>query len=211
MKPRRGLSSKLRVLATIAVLAGATTAAALTPSVRAYYTARLAETTAGRFGTLAFSPVVSPATDPLMDAVVQWDRLRRDNGPTNFAEIAAFLRQHRGWPAETMLRRRAEKLIDDTVPFEARFEYFRDFPPLSAMARFRLAEALRARRDLSAATAAARAAWTAGIDDINAEALLQQEFGGALTPADHAVRLDRLLWRGGTTAEATPTRRLGPE
>ena len=200
MKLRRGLSSKLRVLATIAVLAGATAAAALTPAVRAYYAARLAETGAGRFTTLALSPIVNPATDPLMDALVQWDRLRRDNGPTNFAEIAAFLRQHRGWPAEAILRRRAEKLLDDTVPFAARLDYFRDFPPLSAMARFRLAEAERGSHDMPAAATAARTAWIAGVDDLNAEALLQQEFGASLTPADHAARLDRLLWRGAMTA-----------
>ncbi len=99
MDRRRGLSSKLRV-AALATLLTATAAAALTPGMRALYAARLAEVAAGRFATLPMSPEVNPATDPLMDTVVQWDRLRRDSGPTSFAEIAAFLRAHRGWPAE---------------------------------------------------------------------------------------------------------------
>ena len=125
------------------MLLTASAAAALTPGMRALYSARLAETAAGRFATLALSPEANPATDAVMDAVVQWDRLRRDNGPASFVEIAAFLRSHHGWPAETTLRRRAEKLLDATVTPQARLAYFRDFPPLSAQARFRLAEARR--------------------------------------------------------------------
>lgn len=199
MDRRRGLSSRLRWLALAALLAG-TAAAALTPGMRALYAARLAETAAGRFTTLPLSPQVDPATDPLMDAVVQWDRLRRDNGPTSFAEIAAFLRAHRGWPAETVLRRRAEKLLVDAVPAAARLDYFRDYPPLSSYARFRLAEAERLTGNATLATADARAAWTAGGLDPASEAQLQGEFAGALTTADHVARLDHLLWRGETAA-----------
>ena len=184
----------------VAIFAMATAAAALTPGMRALYTARLAETAAGRFGTLAMSPEVSPATDRVMDAVVTWDRLRRDNGPATFAEIAAFLRVHRGWPAETTLRRRAEKLIDDRVPAAARLDYFRDYPPLSSSARFRLAEARQLTGDPVLAVADARAAWVAGGLDPLGETLLTSKFGSALTPADHAARLDRLLWRGETGA-----------
>ncbi|MBV8972764.1 MAG: lytic transglycosylase domain-containing protein, partial [Sphingomonadaceae bacterium] len=193
------MSSRLRFAALGLMLAGSA-AAALTPGMRALYTARLAETAAGRFSTLPLSPEVNPATDPLMDAVVQWDRLRRDNGPATFAEIAAFLRAHHGWPAETTLRRRAERMIDDSVPMAARLAYFRDYPPLSAYARFRLAEARRAGGDATLAAADARAAWTAGGLDAVSEVQLLGEFGTVLTPADHAARLDRLLWRGETSA-----------
>ncbi len=199
MEPRRGFR-KLRWFAVAALLAASTAAAALSPAVRAYYTARLAETAAGRFNTLPLSPIVNPATDPLMDAVVVWDRLRRDNGPASFAEIAAFLRAHPGWPSETLLRRRAEKLIDDRVGFSERIAFFRDYPPLSALAKFRLAEAQLVARDFASANANARAAWVSGGLDAVAEIQLQTEFANALTPADNVARLDRLLWRGETTA-----------
>lgn len=199
-KPR--LSSKLRWVLAAALLAGSAAAAGLSPQARAYYTARLAETSAGRFDTLAFSPVVNPATDPLMDAVVQWDRLRRDTGPTSFAEIAAFLRAHKGWPQETVLRKRAERLIDDTVPGQARIDYFRDFPPLTSLAKYRLAEALLVARRFTEANDWARSAWVSGGLDTVTEIQLQQLFSGALTPADHLSRLDRLLWSGQTSAAA---------
>ncbi len=210
MDRRPGLSSRLRFAVPLLLLAG-TAAAALTPGMRALYSARLAETAAGRFGTLPLSPEVNPATDPLMDAVVQWDRLRRDNGPTTFAELAGFLHAHRGWPAETILRRRAERLIDDSVSPAARLDYFRDFPPLSSYARFRLAEARRATGDATLAAADARAAWVAGGLDAVSEIKLQAEFGTVLTAADHSARLDRLLWRGETSAAARMLPLVSPE
>ncbi len=199
MEPRRGFR-KLRWLGIALLISGSAAAATLSPAVRAYYTARLAETAGGRFNTLPMSPIVNPATDPLLDAVVVWDRLRRDNGPASFAEIAAFLRAHPGWPAETVLRRRAEKLIDDRVGFPERIAFFRDYPPLSSLAKFRLAEAQLVARDFATANANARAAWIAGGLDVVSEIQLQTEFSTALTPADHAARLDRLLWRGETSA-----------
>nr|WP_295664101.1 lytic transglycosylase domain-containing protein [Polymorphobacter sp.] len=199
MEPRRGFR-KLRWFAVAALLAVSTAAAALSPAVRAYYSARLAETAAGRFNTLPLSPIVNPVTDPLLDTVVVWDRLRRDNGPTSFAEITAFLHAHSGWPSETLLRRRAERLIDDRVGFSERIAFFRDYPPLSSLAKFRLAEAQLVARDFASANANARAAWVSGGLDVVAEIQLQTEFATALTPADNAARLDRLLWRGETTA-----------
>ena len=210
MEPRRGFR-KLRWLGLALLLAGSAAAATLSPAVRAYYSARLAETAAGRFNTLAMSPIVDPATDPLMDAVVTWDRLRRDNGPTTFAEITSFLRTHRGWPLETTIRRRAEKLIDDRVGFPERIAFFRDFPPLSSLAKFRLAEAQLVARDSTSANANARSAWVAGGLDLVSEIQLQNEFGSALTPADHAARLDRLLWRGETTAAGRMLTLVAPD
>lgn len=198
----RGLSSKLRLAGLALLLAGSAAAAALTPAARAYYAARLAETGAGRYTTLPLSPVVTPPTDAAMDAVVTWDRLRRDAAPASFTEIAAFLRAHPGWPQETVLRRRAEKLIDDRVAFADRIAFFREFPPLSAFARFRLAEAQLVARDFAAANASARDAWNSSGLDAVAEVQLQQLFGSALTPADHLARLDRLLWSGQTSAAA---------
>ncbi len=210
MMPRRGIR-KLRWLGLAVVIAGSAAAATLSPTMRAYYTARLAETAAGRFNTLALSPIVDPTTDPVMDAVVTWDRLRRDNGPTTFAEIAAFLRGHPGWPSEPILRRRAEKLIDDRVGFPERIAFFRDYPPLSSLAKFRLAEAKLVARDFAAANSNARAAWIAGGLDLVTEIQLQTEFGTALTPADHAARLDRLLWRGETSAAGRMLALVAPD
>lgn len=194
------MSSKLGWLALVALVAGSAGAASLSPAARSYYTARLAETAAGRFATLPLSPMVAPPTDQLMDAVVQWDRLRRDDGPATFAEIAAFLPRHPGWPQELALRRRAEKLIDDTVQSPARLAYFRDYPPLSALAKFRLAEAQLIARKFTEANASARDAWDSAGLDVISEGQLRLLFPGALTPDANLSRLDRLLWSGQVSA-----------
>ena len=208
----RRLSSKLRFgvvgLALGCAVACSAAPPAVTPAtpmpaaMRTYYVARLANNDAGRFDLLAASPMAGPPRDTLLDAVVTWDRLRRDSGPASFAEISGFLQAYRGWPVETALRRRAEKLIDATVSPEARLKYFALFPPLGPLAQFRLAEAQLATGRSAEAAASARAAWGSAGLDAATEGELQARFGSVLTPIDHLTRTDWLLWSGQTSAAA---------
>lgn len=182
------------------VLVAAPAAAALPEATRAYYAARLAENASGRFGTVPLSPLINAPTDALMEAVVQWDRLRRDSYRASFAELSNFLRAHRGWPQETVLRRRAERAIDATTSMADRVAYFTVLPPVTAAAKFRLAEALLAQRKTADANAMARDAWDSSGLDAQTEAQLLAIFGSQLTPSDHLSRIDRLLWSGQTSA-----------
>ncbi len=180
-----------------------TSAPAASPeATRAYYAARLAENAAGRYTTLALSPLANVPTDTLLNTVVQWDRLRRDSYRASFAELSDFLRTHRGWPQEVVLRRRAEKAIDVATPFADRRAYFAALPPVTAAAKFRLAEALLVARQGDAAVALARDAYDSAGLDAPTEAELIATFGPQLTPADHLSRLDRLLWSNQVTAAA---------
>ncbi|MFC3713690.1 transglycosylase SLT domain-containing protein [Sphingoaurantiacus capsulatus] len=142
---------------------------------------------------------VQPAYDPLRIAIDQWDLLRRD-GPASFDEIYRFLVAHPGWPAETTLRQRAERLMTSMTPADHRIDYFRRYPPLSSAAKFRLAEAYLAKGRAAEAQPLVREAWTS--DGLNAaqEAEVLARFGGLLTPTDHAARVDRLLWSGFASA-----------
>jgi soluble lytic murein transglycosylase len=137
--------------------------------------------------------VVAPAYDPLRGAIEQWDALRRD-GAATFNDIYRFLVAHPGWPAETTLRQRAERLMSSATPPAERIDYFRRYPPLSAAAKFRLAEAYLALGRAAEAQPLVREAWTS--DGLNAaqEAEVLTRFGGLLTPVDHVARVDRLLW-----------------
>ena len=194
------------------VLVTAIPAVAATPeATRAYYTARLAENAAGRFSSLPLSPLAQVPSDPLLDTVVQWDRLRRDGYRASFVELSAFLRGHRGWPQEVVLRRRAEKAIDVATPFADRTAYFAVLPPVTAAAKFRLAETLLVQRRRDDAAAMARDAWDSAGLDAPTEAELLATFGPQLTPADHLSRADRLLWSGQTSAAVRLLPRLTPE
>jgi soluble lytic murein transglycosylase len=141
----------------------------------------------------------SRAYDPLRLAIDQWDSLRRD-GPASFNDIYRFLVAHPGWPAETTLRQRAERLMTSATPPVDRIDYFRRFPPLSAAAKFRLAEAYLALGRAAEAQPLVREAWTS--DGLNAsqESEVLTRFGGLLTPVDHVARVDRLLWSGFASA-----------
>ena len=66
---------------------GAPATVKLTPAMRSYYIAKLANNDAGRYDLLAASPVLDPQRDVLLDAVVTWDRLRRDNAQIGRAHV----------------------------------------------------------------------------------------------------------------------------
>jgi soluble lytic murein transglycosylase len=181
-------------------------AAQVNGGAHSLYTARLAANAAGQFGGMASSPLIGAAANPTLEAIVTWDRLRRDSyaatSQANFVEYARFLRDHADWPQTITLRRAAEKRVDDTVSAPDRIAFFQQFPPLSALAKLRLAEAqLEIGRGREARTTA-RDAWdSAGLDE-RAETQLLALFEKDLRPEDYAARADRLLWSGQTTAAA---------
>ncbi|WP_156254604.1 lytic transglycosylase domain-containing protein [Sandarakinorhabdus oryzae] len=188
-------------LSSIAMLATAAPAAAqaLDAATIARYQARLADNEAGRFSGLSAAPLTGGQAVPVLDDVVTWDRLRRDSFKGSFSDYAAFLAGHLDWPAVTTIRRLAERNINDDTPPDQIVRHFAKVPPLTAEGKWRLAEALAATGQASAAATWARDAWdSAGLDETQ-EARLLARFGDRLRPADHANRMDRLLWADRTT------------
>lgn len=173
--------------------------ASLDDATIARYRARLAENERGAPGQLPASPLVGVAPVPVLEDVVQWDRLRRDIYQGDFTEYAAFLAGHADWPQAATIRRLAERRITDATPPDAIIRHFRAFAPFSAEAKWRLAEALAGTGQNAAAIGWAREAWdSAGLDDAQ-EARLLARFGDQLRPQDHVGRIDRLLWADRTT------------
>lgn len=191
----------LSSIAVVAAVALATPAAAqaLDAATIARYKARLADNEAGRFSLLPAAPLTGGQAVPVLDEVVTWDRLRRDSYKGKFSEYAAFLADHGDWPAATTIRRLAERSISDDTPADQIIRHFGKLPPLTAEGKWRLAEALAASGQASAAANWARDAWdSAGLDETQ-EARLLAKFGDRLRAEDHAGRMDRLLWADRTT------------
>jgi soluble lytic murein transglycosylase len=136
----------------------------------------------------------------LLDAIVQWDRLRRDSYSAPLSEYAAFLRAHPGWPAQATVRRRAEKAITPADAAPAVVAYFTAFPPLSALGKLRLAQAYAATGKMTDANAMARDAWDSSGLDAAAENELLTRFAPVITADDNLSRFDRLMWAGQITA-----------
>jgi len=199
------MSSKVLLL-VLALANSAPAPAQIDAATRSLYVARLAENAASHFDGMAGSPLVGVASVPALDTVVTWDRLRRDSYTVSkgarFAEYAQFLRDNPDWPQATTMRRLAEKLIDESVTAPERIAYFNQLPPLSALAKLRLAEAQLSLGKADDARASARDAWdSAGLDTV-AEQQLLTLFEKDLRPEDHLSRADRLLWSNQTSAAA---------
>nr|WP_235530540.1 lytic transglycosylase domain-containing protein [Sphingomonas sp. Leaf62] len=146
-------------------------------------------------------PVPAPVPyDPIQPVLSEWKRLQQsDNYP--FADYARFLLAHPGFPGETSRRAAAETVLPDGGQDAATvLRFFIRFPPRTAAGELRYAEALAASGRLPEAQMAARAAWRRGVLRPVDEAQLLGRFAGALAPADHDARMDRLLWQGATTA-----------
>ena len=183
-----GMISLTRIsrLALAAALLIPTTAHAseLTPEQMAWYRAQMG---------LAATSGPPPSTSSVGDAVMEWRRLTANTG-ASFDQLSRFLMANKGWPDSEKMRTRAEKAISlDSYDPQRTLAYFQTYPPQTASGQLRYALALNASGRREDAAAAVRRAWTSGsLDDYETSRALAM-FPGAITPADHDARMDRLL------------------
>ncbi len=141
-------------------------------------------------------------TDPIASAVAEW-RLLSQSGTQSFTSYASFLIGHAGFPDSVNIRKNAERALQaDGESTDLIIAFFRRYPPLSATAGLRFAEALAARGLRDEAKTTARNAWTSGALSAEDETRFFSSFSDAIRPADHDQRMDRLLWDRATTAAA---------
>ncbi len=162
---------------------------------------------AGRGDWSAAHSIAAGSTDPLVDKLVVWLDATRTNGGGSFYEISRFVTDNPQWPSQRTLRMRAEQAIDENVPDDAVIAWFSRNEPLTLAGARRYAEALIAAGEEARAKQVVRAAW-AGADaqTVDEEDAYYTRFIDVLTDADHARRLDRLLWAG----RIAPAQRLLP-
>jgi len=167
--------------------------------------------------TAAVAVVVAPGNSPVSDnpaatqapaysdallqgAIAEWRRIQ-GNDSLPFADYAAFLTAHPGWPGESAMRRAAERRIDpNNYDARAVVAFFTRFAPLTATGQARFADALSSTGRTGEAHAAAVNAWTMKGLSAEDESRLLNRFGGRMTPADHDRRIERLLASRSATA-----------
>ncbi|WP_448660441.1 lytic transglycosylase domain-containing protein [Sphingomonas sp. CJ99] len=138
--------------------------------------------------------------DPIAADIDRWRQLQQsDNLP--FSSYAGFMLNHPGWPGERSRRAAAETSLSSGAS-DPRLvdQFFARFAPLTGAGQLRHAEALAAMGRIAEANEAARRAWRMGSLRPQDESALLGRFPGALTPADHDARMDRLLWQNATSA-----------
>jgi soluble lytic murein transglycosylase len=149
---------------------------------------------------------VVPSNAGIADTIAAWNALRQTNS-LPFSTYADFLIRHPGFPGEPALRKAAETRLtaDGAVPMQI-VSFFTRYPPQTAAAALRFAEAQDAMGQRDAARVSARRAWAMGPLTPEDEARLSGRFGSVLTTTDHDARTDRLLW---SRATAGAMRSLG--
>lgn len=159
------------------------------------------------------SSIVQPAraSDPIANAVYEWKSLSQSDS-FSFSSYANFLINHPGFPDATAMRKNAEKMLRPGLESnEQVIAFFRRYPPLSATANLRYAEALSAKGQRDDARSAARLAWIGGALTPEDEARILSSFSDAIRSGDNDLRMDRLLWDRSTSAAARQLLLVSPQ
>ena len=162
--------------------------------------------------------------DPVAGKLVTWLRTQVPDA-ASAGEIDAFLRADPDWPGRAALNQRLQQALavepddnaarplcaahrPDTTPSLLRCAVALSGPGLLPPGAFASALPLGPATLPAAITAAAEAAWVAGIDDAAQEAEFLRVFGRLPTPADQWRRFDRQEWNGAVAAAARQVTRL---
>ena len=133
------------------------------------------------------------AHDQTLGTALHWVALTHGGG--DFADIAAFIAAHPDWPGQMQLRQRAEESLAG-VPDETVAAWFAAHPPVTQVGKLRQADLWLAHGRSADAMALVRDIWiNAEFSKLDERSFLQR-YRAMLRPADHAARLDRLLWDG---------------
>jgi soluble lytic murein transglycosylase len=148
-------------------------------------------------------------TDPLARKLVEWVILRSEDGSNDFWRYSAFINANPSWPSIPLLRRRAEAALwqERTDP-QAVVAFFGSDPPRSAKGHFALARALLTRGDVARASAVLHDAWRSDAFPSDLEGQARETFGGLITPADDAARMDARLYAEDEDAALRAARHL---
>lgn len=133
------------------------------------------------------------SANPLPLKIVRWLDYTRTNVAGRFSDIAQFIEQNPDWPAQKVLRRRAEEALANESD-DVAAGWLKRFPPVSAIGKARLAAIRIARGDSAGGLAALRDAWINGDFNPPDERDFLARYGADIRPEDNVKRLDRLLW-----------------
>lgn len=133
---------------------------------------------------------------PLAMKLTAWLSFQDETWRPGFDELAQFIEKNPDWPNQNVLRRRAEESANGAVPEARLLAWFTANPPVSQSGRLALAELLLRRGREPEAAKWVKQSWVGAEYDPRGEASFLDRYGFLLTPADHAARMDRLLWDG---------------
>jgi soluble lytic murein transglycosylase len=135
------------------------------------------------------------ASDQFPAKLLLWVELMRGGPEVEFGQYRDFIGNNPGWPGLSVLRRRAEKALQNQSNATAA-AWLKRFPPSGYFGKTREADLAIAAGHEAVGVALLREVWVDTNFGAADEAVFLQHYGDRLRPLDHAKRLDRLLWDG---------------
>lgn len=199
------MRTRILLLALFALLAAAVPARAQDALKQA-----IARVKAGN-GTEALT-IAERVGDPAGKALVTWLAIRMTPKDVGYERAARFLRERADWPGQTVLRRRAERLLyDEEKDAKTVRAFFSGVRPVSGEGKLVLAKALKESGDQNGALALIKSAWRENELAKDSETDLLEEFPNVLTRADHKARADKMFALASYDDAQRAYERAGPE
>lgn len=148
--------------------------------------------------------------DPALRTLLEWVAVR--SGSPRFERIDAFLKANTDWPGQPVLRRRAEEALwrERATPSVV-LDFFSRGEPQGLPGRLALATALQAQNRAAEARAVAVAIWRQDNLASELEERVLKLGEGAITPSDHRVRMEAMLFDERWEVALRAAERLGPD
>ena len=217
-RPRRQACARVAAVVAVVVALGYSGGAAATDFTRdghlnadqrARFSAALQATKSGKWdAALQLSVANLP---PAAAKFFTWLRYTRSNGGLDFDEVTSFIRANPDWPHQNALRRAVEGSLVTPVLAAKALAWFNEFPPVSTEGRIRLADLKLASGRTAESHKLLRDIWINDDFSREGERKFYSEHRKLLTSADHAARLDRLLWDGKVEATQSLITRVDPD
>lgn len=138
--------------------------------------------------------------DPIDSKIIKWLLAVYKYKEIPSARIDAISRELADWPGQTLLRIRFEQALELESPSADQIiKAFAGSKPVSDDGTLLLARAYLATGKKGEAAALVRPRWRNDVLDDTFEATVREEFGDLLTPNDHKMRMDRMLYAERTT------------
>lgn len=126
----------------------------------------------------------------------EWAALRLSHRQAGYDRIRAFMRDNPAFPAQAMLRRRAEEALLSERPSDRAVKaFFAEQPPQTTLGRLALARVRAAEGRAREAGEMIRDTWRRDDFGADMEARILAAFPRLLTPLDHRLRAERFLAR----------------
>jgi soluble lytic murein transglycosylase len=140
--------------------------------------------------------IAKRARDDLPEKVIRWLDLTQASTSADWNDVTSFMQRNPDWPNMAALRRNAEARMPDSLSYQEVRSWFEAHPPLTLTGFDRYVVSLMETKSSDKAIALVRKRYIDGTFGSVEERDFRQRYNGLLRPADHAARLDRLLWDG---------------